>query len=69
MNIDGTDGRTLITSANSDLPEDISSDGSKILFRSWRHGHWEVFTANADGSNHILLTDNQDNNGGADWIE
>lgn len=69
MNIDGTEARPLITSANSDVPQAYSSDGSKILFRSWRHGHWEIFVANSDGSNHILLTDNQDNNSGAHWVE
>jgi TolB protein len=69
MNIDGTGARRLIASANSDVPEAFSSDGSKFLFRSWRHGHWEVFMANADGGNQALLTDNQDNNRSSDWIE
>jgi Tol biopolymer transport system component len=69
MNTDGTENRKVIASANSDLPDVYSSDGTKFLFDSWRHGHWEVFVANADGSNQVLLTNNQDNNRGADWVE
>ena len=36
----------------------MSSDGSKIAFRSFRDGNEEIYVMNADGTNQTRLTNN-----------
>ena len=55
MNADGT-GVTRLTTERSSNPK-FSSDGSKIVFVSWRAPNFAICVMNADGTGVKFLTD------------
>ena len=58
----------LIASTLRDFEPRYAPDGSKLLYASDRSGHTEVWTANADGSNQVQLTDMKSSlTSGARW--
>ncbi|MEO5858496.1 MAG: thrombospondin type 3 repeat-containing protein [Pyrinomonadaceae bacterium] len=62
MRPDGSDVRRLtINTTSDDAISDYSSDGSRILFSSFRNGAWNVFAMNGDGTGQTRLTDNTTN--------
>jgi Tol biopolymer transport system component len=46
---------------------DFSPDGTQIVFCMWLHGQEDIYTANADGSNVVQVTNTPDIENGADW--
>lgn len=59
INPDGTGYKRLVEEKLSGRiigePE-LSSDGNKIVFTTFRDGNWEIYTANIDGSNQRNIT-------------
>ena len=47
----------ITSNTDSDMDPAWSSDGTRIAFASDRDGDWDVFLADADGSNPTNLTD------------
>ncbi len=66
MNADGT-GQTARTSDGFSRRPAWSPDGSKIVFESRRTGSDELFVMNADGSNPVRLTFNDDEERNPSW--
>lgn len=50
------DPAPVISSTREEVMPDFSPDGKQIAFCSNRSGHWEIWTANADGANQRQLT-------------
>lgn len=46
---------------------DFSPDGTQIVFCMWLHGQEDIYTANADGSNVVQVTNTPDIKNGPDW--
>lgn len=57
----------LLSSSEEDSEPDISPDGSRILFRSSRSGHFELYVSNRDGSGLRQLTHLASHCGSARW--
>jgi Tol biopolymer transport system component len=57
----------LISSSEEDSEPQFSPDGSKVLFRSQRSGHFELYTCNRDGSGLRRLTHLASHCGSARW--
>ena len=57
MDIDGRNQTNLSMSNDLDMEPHISSDGTKIVYRS-RRGYDDIYTMDIDGSNQVQLTDN-----------
>ncbi len=57
----------LLSSSEEESEPDISPDGSRILFRSARTGHFELYVSNRDGSGLRQLTHLANHCGGARW--
>ena len=55
----------ITTNTDSDMDPAWSSDGTRLAFASNRDGDWDIFLANADGSNFTNITDSSsdDTNG------
>ena len=60
MNIDGSNLTRLTQSDDNDSGPVWSPDGTKIAFSSLRDGNFEVYVMNADGSNPINLTNDEE---------
>jgi hypothetical protein len=57
----------LLSSSEEDSEPDISPDGRRILFRSARTGHFELYVSNRDGSGLRQLTHLASHCGSARW--
>jgi Tol biopolymer transport system component len=60
MSEDGSDETRLTEEDANDFDPSWSPDGEKIAFASNRDGNYEIYVMNADGSDVIRLTDNDD---------
>jgi Tol biopolymer transport system component len=60
MNEDGSGERQLTSESGSNLEPIATPDGRYILFVSNRKGNYNVWRMNADKTNPVQLTDNQD---------
>ncbi|MCP4247409.1 MAG: hypothetical protein GY778_10215, partial [bacterium] len=47
----------VIASSRYDHGQKYSPDGQRIAFTSWRTGSWDIWLADADGSNQVRLTE------------
>jgi serine/threonine-protein kinase len=56
-----------VTDLNEDTAPALSPDGRRILFMSRRDGNWEIYIANADGSELLRLTDDPADDGLPTW--
>jgi tetratricopeptide (TPR) repeat protein len=66
MNPDGGN-KTQATNHESDTAPAWSPDGGQLALMSARDGNWEIYTANADGSQVKRLTTNSTNDGLPVW--
>ena len=66
MNIDGSNLRR-ITSDGASYEPALSPDKTKIAFTSWRSGNYEIWIADADGTNQINLTNNAFSDSNLSW--
>jgi Tol biopolymer transport system component len=57
----------LTDSDGADLAPAWSPDGRRVAFQSSRDGNWEIYVANADGSNVRRLTDDDARDGEPSW--
>ena len=51
-------GDVYLLTDNWDIDPDWSPDGNRIVFASNRHGNYEIYIMDADGSNQLRLTSN-----------
>ena len=56
MDANGENQTRITTNTAIDANADWSPQGSQITFTSFRDGHYEIYTMNADGSNQDRLT-------------
>ena len=53
----GGPAKALTDGLGDDRLPDISSDGTRVVFQSYRNGVWDIWMMEADGSNAAALTD------------
>jgi TolB protein len=56
-----------VTNADEDTAPALSPDGTQIAFMSRREGNWNIYVANANGSNLQRLTDDEADDGLPTW--
>ena len=66
IDADGSNQRTLTSSAAADILPSWSPDGTQVVFNSDRDGSLGLYVMNADGSHQARLTDN-DGDGSVSW--
>ncbi|MCB0195600.1 MAG: PD40 domain-containing protein [Anaerolineae bacterium] len=57
----------VVTTDNSDTAPMLSPDGERIIFMSRREGHWDIYSANPDGSDVQRLTESPSEDGLPTW--
>jgi Tol biopolymer transport system component len=67
MNKDGTEQTRLTNNPAIEEDPNLSPDGTKILFISFRDGNGEIYVMNADGTEQTRLTNSGANEQGVDW--
>ncbi len=67
FNADGTGRTYLVSNLNNAYQLGWSPDGSRIIFTSKHEGNFEIYTANADGSGLVNLTNNPAFDGNPVW--
>ena len=67
MNADGSGQRNLTRNRSHDLDAAWSPDGRSIVFRTSRHGKWELYVMNANGSGQQRLTRTAANESRPSW--
>jgi len=67
FNADGTGRTYLVSNLSHAYGLGWSPDGSRIIFTSNHEGNYEIYTANADGSGKINLTNNPAFDGNPVW--
>lgn len=60
-------GLRPVTQRDEDTAPALSPNGRKVAFMSRREGNWDIFVANADGSNPIRITSNPAEDGLPTW--
>jgi hypothetical protein len=68
LGIDGQDPRRLTENACWDLYPAWSSDGTRIVFLSWRGADLDLYVMNADGSNLERFFDSGGHDADVDWV-
>jgi Tol biopolymer transport system component len=68
LGIDGQDPRRLTENACWDLYPAWSSDGTRIVFLSWRGADLDLYVMNADGSNLECFFDSGGHDADVDWV-
>jgi Tol biopolymer transport system component len=56
INADGTSEVRLTTTSATDVAPQVSPDGSRIAFASFRNGAWAIYVIDANGGNEQKLT-------------
>jgi flagellar hook assembly protein FlgD len=67
MDADGNNETNLTNHAAQDVHPAWSPDGTKIAFRSDRHGNYEIYTMDANGNNVERLTNHSADDGHPAW--
>ncbi len=67
MDTDGLGQRRFFAEQSHNFAPALSSDGTKVLFESVRHGNRDIHVVNADGSHPVRLTDHPARDGNPSW--
>jgi Tol biopolymer transport system component len=56
---EGGTATALTDGMGDDRKPHVSSDGTRVVFQSYRAGNWDIWMANVDGSSPVALTDDR----------